>query len=185
MEPLRWESATPIHGDAFAVSSILITFIPGHARKIRTAGAGRLAGRAGPGPRPYAAGRRDLGQQVQVGPGGDRTGLRGPFGWLTQRGDGALRATGQGRDRSAAGQQWILGLRAAGSVSRPDDATAGGRNSSSASADRADSGSACTAADTPQTTGAPSTAFAALKGYGAAGHIARDSRKELGMQKIS
>ena len=126
-----------------------------------------------------------LGQQVQVGPGGDRTGLRGPFGWLTQRDDGALRATGQGRDRPAAGQQRIPGLRAAGGVSRPDDATAGGRSSSSASADRADSGSACTAADTPRTTGAPSTAFAALKGYGAPGPIARDSRKELGMQKIS
>lgn len=182
MEPLRWESATPIHGDAFAVSSILITFIPGHARKIRTAGAGR-PGRA-LGHALQAA--EHLGQQVQVGPGGNRTGLRGPFGWLTQRDDGALRATGQGRDRdrSAAGQQWILGLRATGGVSRPDDATAGGRNSPSASADRADSGSACTAADTPQTIGAPS-AFAALKGYGAAGRIARDSRKELGMQKIS
>lgn len=183
MEPLRWESATPIHGDAFAVSSILITFIPGHARKIRTAGAGR-PGRA-LGHALQAA--EHLGQQVQVGPGGDRTGLRGLLGWLTQRDDGALPATGQRRDRSAAGSSgsWVSGPPTAHLA--PDDATAaaGGRNSSPASADRADSGSACTVADTPQTTGAPSAAIAALKGYGAAGRIARDSRKELGMQKIS
>jgi len=45
MKPLRWESVTPIDNGTFAVCSILITFIPGHARKSERLG---LAGRAGP-----------------------------------------------------------------------------------------------------------------------------------------
>lgn len=77
MGPLRWERQRRFTVAPLPSAASLLPLFPGMPGKSERLGlADRALGHA-------LQATEHLGQQLQVGPGGDRTGLRGLLGWLT------------------------------------------------------------------------------------------------------